>query len=141
MVLELKPGRILAVRLKTGDRIPEDLVEYLKDADLKSGIIIGIGGLKRAVVGFYRKGEYIEEEIVALEGEAVELASLIGNVAVSRGEVTLHLHATLGIRGKVLAGHLIEAEINPTGEVFVLEVKPELKREYEPTTGLRLLKA
>lgn len=141
MVLELKLGRILVIRLKIGDRIPEDLIEYLKDANLKSGIIIGIGGLSRAVIGFYRKGEYIEEEIVAHEGEAVELSALLGNVASSKGEITLHLHATVGIRDKVLAGHLIEAEVNPTGEIFVLEVKPELEREYEPTTGLRLLKA
>lgn len=139
MVLEVESGRVLVVRMRPGDKLPEKLLEVLREQGVSAGAIIGIGGLKKAVVGFFSNGRYERVEVQSKGGEILELASLIGNVAVSEGDITLHLHAVIGSRGETVAGHLLEAEVYPTAEIFVLEVKGVLKRLPDPETGLKLL--
>jgi uncharacterized protein len=53
--------------------------------------------------------------------EQVEVLSLLGDVAVTDREPSLHLHAVLGKSdGNVVGGHLIEANVRPTLEVILI---------------------
>jgi uncharacterized protein len=66
--------------------------------------------------------------------------SLLGDVAVSEGKPTLHIHAVLGRSdGSVVGGHLLEGHVRPTLEVVFVEPPAHLKKCKDPETGLALI--
>jgi hypothetical protein len=74
--------------------------------------------------------------------EQVEVASLVGDIAVSpENSPTVHVHAVLGRRdGTALAGHLQEAHVRPTLEVIVTEMPAYLCKAMDKESGLALIK-
>ena len=96
---------------------------------VKDGIISGLGACRTATLGVYNLPgkEYIPHDY---EGN-LELASLTGNVSQMNGEVYLHIHAVFGDeKGNVYAGHLNEAEISATGEIFITVLDGVIDRKY-----------
>jgi predicted DNA-binding protein with PD1-like motif len=72
--------------------------------------------------------------------QQVEVVSLLGNVARKDGKPKLHLHGAFGDRNaKTYSGHVVEAFVNPTLEVFLTDLGRELRRERDARTGLDLL--
>jgi uncharacterized protein len=73
--------------------------------------------------------------------EQVEVASLIGNVALGEnGEAALHVHTVLGRRsGDALAGHPLEAELRPTLEIVLTESPVYPRKRHDPESGLALI--
>jgi predicted DNA-binding protein with PD1-like motif len=65
---------------------------------------------------------------------------LTGNVALAGGGIKIHAHAVVGLRdGSTRGGHLKEASVFPTLEVIIEETPTELRRGYDPETGLPLI--
>jgi predicted DNA-binding protein with PD1-like motif len=52
----------------------------------------------------------------------------------------LHLHIVVASKKEIVAGHLIEAYVQPTFEVAIFEFNKELKRTIE-AKGLTLIDA
>jgi predicted DNA-binding protein with PD1-like motif len=72
--------------------------------------------------------------------EQIEVLSMIGDFALYQGKPALHTHMTVGHRdGRTSGGHVIEAVVSPTLEVFVTVEPAPLKKEYDPETGLTLI--
>jgi predicted DNA-binding protein with PD1-like motif len=73
--------------------------------------------------------------------EQVELVSLIGDVALDNGKPQVHAHVVIAkADGTALGGHLLEAHVRPTCEV-VLPVNPRhLQKQYDPESGLALIR-
>lgn len=115
----------------------------LKDLCVKENIryahINGIGGVKHAVVGCYShaEGQYMKK---TLDGD-MEMLSLSGNVSFKDGEPYLHLHAVFsGTDCVAVGGHLFEAVIGITGEIFITAVDGILDRIINPSnTNLTIL--
>jgi uncharacterized protein len=72
---------------------------------------------------------------------AVEVASLIGDIAVSpEGKPALHLHIVVGkADGHAMAGHLGKARVRPTLEVIVTESPAHLRKRFDAASGLALV--
>jgi uncharacterized protein len=52
----------------------------------------------------------------------------------------LHTHVTVGNRdGRTSGGHVIEAVVCPTVEVFVTMASVPLNKQYDPESGLMLI--
>jgi hypothetical protein len=50
------------------------------------------------------------------------------------------VHCVLSRRdGSAVAGHLIEAEVRPTAEVFITDSPGELHRRIDPESGLAVI--
>ena len=81
-----------------------------------------------------------EQKYVANTFDGVmELTSLMGNITEKDGEPYLHLHATFGdLTGKVIGGHLNEAVVSATCELFVRKVEGHVGRRLDPETGLNI---
>jgi uncharacterized protein len=80
------------------------------------------------------------EPSVSLD-EQVELVSLIGDIALKDGEPQVHAHAVVGKRdGTAHGGHLLQARVRPTCEVVLTESPAHLKKEFDPATGIALIK-
>lgn len=132
-----KLGNVLAVRVNRGEEIVSSLKKVCEKEQVKSGSISGIGAVGHIVLGLYR----VEEQKYhsnTFDGE-MELTSLLGNVSEMDGKVYLHLHATAAkADGAVVGGHLNEAVVSGTGEIFIQILDGCIGRIPDPATGLNL---
>jgi predicted DNA-binding protein with PD1-like motif len=72
--------------------------------------------------------------------EQVEVLSMIGDFALYQGKPVLHTHMTVGHRdGRTSGGHVLEAVVSPTLEVFVTVDPIPLHKKPDPETGLALI--
>jgi predicted DNA-binding protein with PD1-like motif len=72
----------------------------------------------------------------------MEVISLMGNVALLDGKPFIHAHVCLGDREyRTHAGHLGEATVSPTLELFLTRVGGELTRRHVDASGLNALHA
>jgi predicted DNA-binding protein with PD1-like motif len=80
------------------------------------------------------------ERSVSLD-EQVELLSLIGDITLKDGEPQVHAHAVIGKRdGTAHGGHLLEAHVRPTCEVVLTQSLAHLRKEFDPSAGIALIK-
>lgn len=88
------------------------------------------------VLGFHKR----YDPSVSLD-EQVELLSLIGDVALGDGEPQVHAHAVVGKRdGTAHGGHLLQARVRPTCEVVLTESPTHLRKEFDASAGIALIK-
>ena len=130
-------GTIVVV-LETGEEVMGSLAEIAGSHDVGAARVEGIGAFREATLGFYdlARKEYgrlrIEEE--------VELLALLGNVSRFEGGPRIHLHATVGFSdGSTRGGHLFDARVGATCEVFVSTLTGALERRQDDEVGLPLL--
>lgn len=132
--------RTFVVVLETGDEAMSRLQEFVDRERLAAAQLTGIGAFSDAVIAYFdwERKAYIRNPVP----EQVEVASLIGDVAVSPdGKRTLHIHLVLGKRdGTALAGHLVEAHVRPTLEVILTESPAHLRKTRDPESGLALIR-
>lgn len=121
----------------------EDLVEAIRERAEKNGINAGIllviGALKDAVLGYYLKGEYT---YIRLD-EPLEIASCMGNIALDEdGKVIVHAHIVVSNeRGEAFGGHLMQnTHVDPAAELVIIEAEGlKLQRAFDAKTKLKLL--
>ncbi len=112
-----------------GDLFPGKLIEDLKKIKVKNALILGIGGFRRVVIGYFNQEKGYEKiELSVSENEAIEVSSLVGSVIFRDDErYSIHIHVTLGLKTgdnsyASYAGHLIEGVVHPLLEIFLIEV-------------------
>ena len=130
-------GDTYVVRLQRGEEVLACLRELCEKESISLGTVSAIGAVNHVVVGVYRVDE---QKYVANTFDGVmELTSLMGTITEKDGEPYLHLHATFGdLTGKVIGGHLNEAVVSATCELFVRKVEGHVGRRLDPETGLNI---
>lgn len=138
-MLEGKIGRIIFSRIKADEDLVEAIKERVEKSRVKAGVIIAIGSLKRATLGYYKGGEY---KYVRLDGP-LEIASCMGNIAVDEnGDVVVHTHVVVtNEKGEAFGGHLMkDSPVGATAELTIIEGDGiNLRRVLDEKTKLRLL--
>lgn len=137
-LLDKGPPATHAAVLDSGDEAVAVLGKFVQEQRIEAASLSAIGAFERAVVGYFdwAKKDY---KRIPVE-EQVEVLSLLGDVAVSQGKPTLHIHAVLGRSdGSVVGGHLLEGHVRPTLEVVFVEPPAHLKKRKDPETGLALI--
>lgn len=132
-----KDGCIISVRLSIGEDIISALTELCEKENIGFAEVTGIGAVSRATVGFYdlSKGKYLPQTF----DEPMEMVSLLGNMTRKDGKPYIHLHASFsGEDCRVVGGHLTEAIIGVTAEIFVNVIENEMNRRIHPVTGLNI---
>jgi predicted DNA-binding protein with PD1-like motif len=130
--------RTFAVVLRTGDEAMHCLQEFAVKERISAAQLTAIGAFRAARLAYFdwEQKEYLPIPV----GEQVEVASLVGDIAVADGNPSLHIHAVLGRRdGTALAGHLQEGHVRPTLEVIVTESPAHLRKVNDSETGLALI--
>ena len=144
-------SEVIFTRLRPGEDLFKTLTEVCKENGLERAVILSaIGSLCDVAFRDLKTGidlsvnvdktnlmkEYGPFELLTLEGNVVPLVGEFG--ALKDGDLVLHLHATLGTAyGNVFGGHLFEATIFTTTEIFIAKAKNSaVKKKQSAVTGL-----
>lgn len=124
--------------LDPGEEAFSELSAFAAREQVTAAQVTAVGAFERAMVGWFDRAarDYRRIEI----GEQCEVLSLLGDIALSSGEPSLHLHAVLGLAdGTTRGGHLLAGQVWPTLEVIIREAPAELRKTYRPEAGLALI--
>ncbi|MEJ5303187.1 MAG: DNA-binding protein [Bacteroidales bacterium] len=128
---------VVFARLAKGEPVVETLTDLCYRLEISSGWIQAIGAVDRIEFGAWNPEKRIYHKQV-LE-DIHEISSLTGNIMLKEGKPFLHLHVTFaGSDFQARAGHLFEARVNPTLEVFIGISPITLERKFDEETGLFL---
>lgn len=131
-------GSKILIRLDPGEEVVRSVAEVCEAERVRLGSISGIGAVDRAKVGLF-KPETREYVSTVLE-KHLEITALAGNVSQMNGELYLHLHATLAdVDHNAFGGHLNEAMVSATAEIWIDIVEGTVDRAFSETVGLNLL--
>ena len=130
-------GKTWMLRIDVGEEIMGSLAEMCEKEGILLAQVNAIGASDHAVVGVYdlREQQYHREELDGF----MEIAGLSGSVTAMNGKPYIHLHAVLADQRNVLhGGHLIEARVGATCEMFVQELDGTVTREKNGELGINL---
>lgn len=127
----------IALRLNVGEEITSSLTELCEKENIRFAQVNGIGATKKVTVGTFNTDtkQYHSKTF----NEIMELVSLLGNLTVKDGKPYVHLHACLADEnGQTFGGHLNEAVIGVTAEIFVNISDCETGRIMQEETGINI---
>ena len=131
--------RTFALVFDTGDSVMEQLKAFAAKEKLTGAQFTGIGAFSAVTLGYFdwSRKEYERIDI----DEQLEVLSLIGDLALQGSAAKLHAHVVLGRRdASTRGGHLLHAVVRPTLEVLLTDSPALLRREFDPATGLALIR-
>ena len=135
-VKEVEDGFIL--RLEQGDELIASLAEFMKERDIGSGAVTGLGTVNRASLGCYllEEQDYSAREF---EGD-MEVVGLTGTLSWYDGEPFPHIHLVLTDGNfQATGGHCFEAHVSATVEVIVRTYEARIERTRDEAIGLHLM--
>lgn len=130
-----RAGTVHVLQFVTGDDIVPLFLDYLARERIRAGFFIGLGALSYVQLGWYElpTKTYYYDEVK----EDVEVASLVGNIAMRDGKPAIHAHIVVSRRDKsTLGGHLQAARAGAVLEVTLTAVDMDIERAYDERTGL-----
>jgi predicted DNA-binding protein with PD1-like motif len=131
--------RTYAIVFDKGDEARAGLERFAREQNIDAAHLTAIGAFSGATLGYFDREKKEYQKIPVKE--QVEVLSLIGDVAVYRGEPTVHAHVVVGRSdGTTRGGHLLEAHVRPTLEVVLVEAPAHLQRKHDPESGLALIR-
>lgn len=123
------------VRIKRGERIVEEIKKVCEAEKIEGGLITGIGAVDQVELALYdvTKKEYHKKVV----DQPFEVTNITGTIGVEK-ELIVHLHITLTDKEmKAFGGHLVDARVSGTAEIFIKKTEKLLKK-YDEETGLKL---
>ncbi|HEX5484024.1 MAG TPA: PPC domain-containing DNA-binding protein [Terriglobia bacterium] len=138
-LIEAQGGKTFALVFDEGDEAVSGILEFAKQNKLGAGHFTAIGGFREAVLGYFdlEKKDYQKIPVK----EQVEVLSLVGGIALAKGEPKVHAHVVVGTSdGSARGGHLIQGYVRPTLELVVTESPKHLHREFDEASGLALIR-
>jgi predicted DNA-binding protein with PD1-like motif len=129
------------VRLESGESVIETLTALFRGLQAESvefANVSAAGAVRWARLGYWNAEthayEYREFD------EQLEVVSFQGNASLKDGNPFLHLHGVFGRRDfSVVGGHIKEARVHPTLEVWLHTEAIPVRRTRDEATGLDLL--
>ena len=134
-----KFGKTYVVRLDLGENIVESIKKIATKENIKLAMVNGLGAVDTFELGIYdvKERKYYRKNF---DGH-YEITSLHGSINTMDGEVYTHLHLAVGDHEfKVFGGHLYEATIGGTGEIFIDEIDGTVDRQKDDKTGINVFK-
>jgi predicted DNA-binding protein with PD1-like motif len=138
-LLEDRP-KTYALVFSTGEELAAGLGRFAAEQKLAGSSFKAIGALASIKLAWFdwQTRKYLPS--VVLE-EQVELVSLMGDIALDDGKPHVHAHAVVAkADGSAHGGHLIEAYVRPTCEVVLTESPKHLQKQFDPESGLALIR-
>lgn len=138
MLATTASGRNYAMVFDLDDDVLATFQRFCERENVYAAFFHGIGGYRRATLGYYdmEKKQYEPIEIA----EQVEVVSLLGNVTNFEGKPRIHAHCVVGHRdGHTTGGHLLAGVVRPTLEIMLYDTNVPLQRTARPDIGIPLI--
>jgi len=120
------------------DEVIAGLTSFAKQQSLAASHFTAIGAFSDLTLGYFNRDKKDYDKIPVKE--QVEALSVMGDIALNKGEPKIHAHIVVGKRdGSTLGGHLVQAHVWPTLEVVLTESPRHLRRKTDEETGLALI--
>ena len=124
--------------LAKGDEVMSGLTDFARQNKVTSASFTAIGAFSHATVAWFDDTRK-EFRLIPIE-QQVELVSMIGNIALVNDQPVVHTHVSVASsNGTVLGGHVINAFVFPTLELFMTVYPIPLHKESDEATGLKLI--
>ena len=130
--------KVYAVVFRKGDEMLSGLTDFAKQYHVVDAHFTGIGAVRGATVGWLdlERKNYHPIHV----NEQVEVLAMTGDIATFNGNPVVHAHLVLGRRdGSTVGGHMWEAHVNPTVEVFVTTHETKLEKVPDDASGMKLI--
>lgn len=129
---------VYVVRLDVGDEIMESLSRLCKAENITAATVQGLGAVNDVTVGYYSLEE--KKYFYKTFNHQFEMIALNGNITRKDDEPYLHLHIALSDENyNFFGGHLTEAVISITAEIYLNVLDAEVNRRINPETNLNIL--
>jgi predicted DNA-binding protein with PD1-like motif len=127
------------VVLAEGDQVQAALAAFARDYHVVDAHFSAIGAVRDPEVAWFdkRRKEYKAMSV----HEQTEVLTLAGDLTLgAEGQPIVHTHVVLGRSdGEAWGGHLIEATVSPTLELYVTTYPEPLRKRLDPATDLLLI--
>jgi uncharacterized protein len=126
-----------AVILGKGDEVVSGLTEFAEHENIQAAQISAIGAFQHAVFAWF------DDERKAFRNvpidRQVETCSVLGDIGSFGGKPAVHVHGVVALpTGETRGGHMLEAHVFPTLELFLTAWPEPLIKERDAETGLPL---
>lgn len=136
----VRDGRRYMLALEKGEEVLSSIVDFCAREGVRSGPIQGIGSIEDVVIGSYDRTKKSYE--FSAEKDVFEVASFLGNITQVDGKPFVHAHAVLSRTdgtNATIGGHLKEARVAVTLELFIISLGEEVRRAMNEDIGLKLI--
>ncbi len=125
--------------LEAGERLFETVTDYLSQHTITAARFTAFGAFREVDLRYFNmESKHYEQRVFQ---QQVEVVSLIGSASLREGKPFIHAHAVVSDQQyHTLGGHLGDAVVDPTLELFLTQLDRVLEREKDPRTGLYLLR-
>lgn len=126
------------VRLESGECTVERLMDFAASQRIGFANISAAGAVNWVRLAYWNASthKYEEREF----DEQLEVVSFQGNCSLKDGKPFFHVHGVFARRDfSALAGHIKEARVHPTLEVWLRAEDVGIQRTHDAQTGLDLL--
>ncbi|MDR1235017.1 MAG: DNA-binding protein [Mycoplasmataceae bacterium] len=127
------------LKLERGDEIIKSLQLFCASQKINSGYFSGIGATNNITLGIFddKTKKYNSHTLK----DALEITSLTGNISTLNNQIYLHAHINVSDHSLIVkGGHLNNAIISVTCEIFLTKVNKKLPRYFDKEVGINLLK-
>jgi predicted DNA-binding protein with PD1-like motif len=120
------------------DEVIGELTAFARTRRISAAHFTAIGAFREVTLAYFDPVGKRYRNIPVRE--QVEVLSLVGDIALDRGEPKVHAHAVVGKADATAhGGHLVEARVWPTLELVLSESPRHLRRRTDAETGLALI--
>jgi uncharacterized protein len=120
-----------------GDEVMSGLTDWVRGEKIAGAHLSALGAFSSAKFAWFDKDKCAYRDIPV--NEQVECVSLTGDVGLVNGHPALHVHGCVAREdGAVRGGHLLEATVFPTLELFLTESQVPLAKKLDLSTNLEL---
>ncbi len=126
--------------METGDELAESLADFARKESILGASLSAVGAFSSVELAWF-DWESKEYRTSVDLSEQVELVSLLGDIASKDGTPAVHAHLAIARQdGTVHGGHLQKAIVRPTCEIVVTESAEPLRKQFDPESGLALIR-
>ena len=134
----INQNNIFLLRFDQGEEVTEKLKHFCQDNRISSGSFYALGACGELILSYYNLETKTYEDTTLTED--LEIASMVGNVAMMNNEILIHTHGVFGRQDlSTVGGHIKKIVVSATCEVTLTTFEKELTRTYDEKTGLNLL--
>jgi uncharacterized protein len=137
----LNPGEATkqyAVIFYQGDEAFSGLLELAEKYQITSTHFTDIGALNGATLGWFDPQRKMYKKIPVVGQH--EVIGMSGDIALYQGKPVVHTHMVVGNSdGTTFGGHVLDAYVSPTLEVFVTVDPVTMQKRFDPATDLTLI--